>query len=77
METFFSYGPDAKASQLSSSMYHKDTAGAMDKIAAVADDVPNKRLKGQTLLTKGNRMVDMVGTITFGPVFSGQVSSQQ
>ena len=63
LETLLSYGPDAKASQLSSSMYYKDTAGAMDEIAAVADDVPNKGLKARTLLTKGNRMVDMVGTI--------------
>ena len=63
LETLLSYGPDAKASQLSSSMYYKDTVGAMDEIAAVADDVPNKGLKARTLLTKGNRMVDMVGTI--------------
>ena len=63
LETLLSYGPDAKASQLSSSMYYKDTAGAMDEIAAVADDAPNKGLKARTLLTKGNRMVDMVGTI--------------
>ena len=63
LETLLSYGPDAKASQLSSSMYYKDTAGSMDEIAAVADDVPNKGLKARTLLTKGNRMVDMVGTI--------------
>ena len=63
LETLLSYGPDAKGSQLSSSMYYKDTAGSMDEIAALADDVPNKRLKARTLLTKGNRMVDMVGTI--------------
>ena len=44
-------------------MYYKDTAGAMDEIAAVADDVPNKGLKARTLLTKGNRMVNMVGII--------------
>ena len=63
METLLSYGPDAKGFQLSSSMYYKDTAGSMDEIAAVADDVPNKGLKARTLLTRGNRIVDMVGTI--------------
>ena len=44
-------------------MYYKDTAGAMDGIAAAANDVLNKGLKAQKLLTKRNRMVDMVGTI--------------
>ena len=63
LEILLSYGPDAKASQLSSLMYHKDTAGAMDEIAGVADDVPNEGLKAQMLLTEGNRIVDMVGTI--------------
>ena len=63
LETLLSYGPDAKGSQLSSSMYYKDTAGSMDEIAAVADDAPNKGLKTRTSLTRGNKIVDMVGTI--------------
>ena len=44
-------------------MYYKDTAGSMDEIAAVADDVANKGLKARTLLTKGNIIDDMVGII--------------
>ena len=61
LETLLSYGPDTEGSQLSSSMYYKDTAGSMDEIAAVADDVPNKGLKARTLLTKGNKMVGPFG----------------
>ena len=77
LETLFSYGPDAKASQLSSSMYYKDTAGAMDEIAAVADDVPNKGLKARSVIDEGEPNGRYGWNYTFGPVFSGQVSSQQ
>ena len=65
IENLLSYGPSAKESQLTASLFYKDTAGKMDVanplIAAPADS--NLGLKKRASFTSENRTVDMIGRI--------------
>lgn len=63
LETLLSYGKDAKQSQLTSSLFYKDTAGHMDVSTPIGDGATNTGLnKRQSFLTAG-RMVEMIGRI--------------
>ena len=69
IESLLSYGQDAKASQLSSSLFYKDTAGQMDTADLLAaDDAVNKELKARHQYIKGSRVVDMIGPM-HGDIF--------
>src|SRR5664279_270983 len=64
IENLLSYGPDAKESQLTASLFYKDTAGKMDVAdprVAVAD--VNIGLKKRADFTSENKTVDMVGRL--------------
>ncbi len=65
IETLLSYGHDAKESQLSSSLFYKDTAGHMDVVdPTVADDTnANLGLRNRYELTQRSRVVDMIGRL--------------
>ncbi|KAJ8018950.1 hypothetical protein HOLleu_42760 [Holothuria leucospilota] len=64
LETLLSYGPDAKESQLTGSLFYKDTPGKMDSCNpnAVAD-VVNHGLRARTQYTRNSNTVDLVGPI--------------
>src|SRR6266568_8913563 len=63
LETLLSYGPAAKKSQLTSSMYYKDTAGQMDETDLQANPAPNEGLKKRRDHLALSATVDMLGTI--------------
>jgi hypothetical protein len=63
LETLMSYGNDAKESQMTASMFYKDTAGAMDERNPRADDARNRGLiKRQSFFQEGGT-VDMIGRL--------------
>ena len=64
IETLLSYGSDAKASQLTGSLFYKDTAGRFDNgdPLAVAAEV-NEGLKKIYKFIKNSNVVDMIGPI--------------
>ena len=69
IETLLSYGRDAKRSQLTSSLYAKDTAGKMDHVNPTAgEDQTNVGLKTRRERIKGGRTVDMIGPV-HGDIF--------
>ena len=69
IETLLSYDRGAKTSQLTASMFMKDTAGKMDNVNSKADDHDtNLGLKKRRQLIKGSRIVDMIGPI-HGDIF--------
>jgi hypothetical protein len=63
LETLLSYGTTAKQSQLTSSVYYKDTPGSMEDANPVAQDPPNKGLKARYNLFSPARTVEMLGCI--------------
>ena len=64
IENLLSYGPDAKESQLTASLFYKDRAGKMDEPNPRAADVDvNTGLKKRAEFTNENRTVDMIGRI--------------
>jgi hypothetical protein len=64
IENLLSYGPPAKKSQLTASLYIKDDAGKMDKADPNADDaVKNDGLAKRAAYTSLSREVDMIGRI--------------
>ena len=63
LETLLSYGKDAKSSQLTMSMYYKDTAGAMDAIALVGANATNAGLVKRHGFFQTSRPVDLVGRL--------------
>ena len=64
LETLLSYGEEAKTSQLSMSLFYKDTPGKMDSVNPVADDADaNLGLKARYAFTKSSNTVDMMGPI--------------
>ena len=64
IETLLNYGEDAKSSQLSMSLFFKDTPGKMDAVNPVADDDDaNQGLKARYTFTKNSNTMDMMGPI--------------
>ena len=64
IETLLSYGSDAKNSQLTSSLFYKDTAGRFDNSNPMAaDGEVNEGLKKRHKFTKNSKVVDMIGPI--------------
>ena len=64
LETLLSYGEEAKTSQLTMSLFYKDTQGKMDSVNPVADDADaNLGLKARYAFTKTSNTVDMMGPI--------------
>ena len=69
IESLLSYGRDAKASHLTSSMYYKDSAGKMDDLTFDENDASgNGGMRKRQQLIKGSRVVDMIGPI-HGDIF--------
>ena len=65
LETVLSYGQDAKSSQLTASLYYKDTAGAdsMEEKNPHANNVVNVGMKKRHSFFNNGRIVDLVGRL--------------
>lgn len=64
LETLLNYGDEAKESQLTMSLFYKDTPGKMDTVNPLAeDDNANLGLKARFAFTKSSNIVDMMGAI--------------
>ncbi|PIK55304.1 hypothetical protein BSL78_07776 [Apostichopus japonicus] len=64
LETLLSYGSEAKESQLTSSLFYKDTAGYMNEADPKAESSSaNLGLKKRTTFTTQSKTVDMIGPI--------------
>lgn len=64
LETLLNYGDEAKKSQLTMSLFYKDTPGKMDTVNPLAeDDNANLELKARFAFTKSSNIVDMMGAI--------------
>ena len=64
LETLLNYGDEAKKSQLTMSLFYKDTPGKMDTVNPLAeDDDANLGLKARFAFTKSSNIVDMMGAI--------------
>lgn len=64
LETLLSYGPEAKESQLTGSLFYKDTAGKMDSCKPNGNqDVINEGLKARYEYVKNSKIVDLVGPL--------------
>ena len=64
IETLLNYGEDAKSSQLTMSLFYKDTPGKMNTVSPVANDADaNMGLKARYGFTKQRRTVDTIGPI--------------
>jgi len=63
LETLLSYGPAAKKSQLTSSLYYKDTAGQMDLGDTTTAPIPNLGLSKRHAIASESKVVDMIGCI--------------
>ncbi|XP_072041316.1 uncharacterized protein F54H12.2-like [Amphiura filiformis] len=64
IETLLTYGSDAMKSQLTSSLFYKDTSGRMDVAnPTAADNQANLGLKKRYQFTQQSRVVDMVGML--------------
>ncbi|GFW01823.1 uncharacterized protein F54H12.2 [Trichonephila clavipes] len=62
IETLLNHGYDSKTSQLTSELYHKDTAGRMN-VYDENDKEPNEGFKSRVKFIKGSGTVDMVGRL--------------
>jgi hypothetical protein len=63
LENLLSYGQDAKASQLTATMYYKDTAGHLDVTNPTAQDVANIGFKKRYEFFRDGASVDMMGKL--------------
>jgi hypothetical protein len=70
LETLLNYGPSAKDSQLTASLYYKDTAGKMDAAdPTLADDANhNLGLRARYVFTKLSGTIEMTGPL-FSDIF--------
>jgi hypothetical protein len=68
LETLLSYSPAAKQSQLTASLYYKDSPGGMDERNPLADQCRNAGLKKRHSFFVEGRHVDMLGSI-HGDIF--------
>lgn len=63
LETVLSYGPAAKQSQLTSSLYYKDVAGSMEDRNPLPDTCTNTGLKKRFSFFAGGRTVELMGCL--------------
>ena len=63
IETLLSYGSEAKETQLTSQLWYKDTAGRMDSVKIVDEDVMNRGLVFRRAHVTQSRVVDMMGRL--------------
>ena len=71
LETLLNYGPSAKRSQLTASLFYKDTAGKMDIMdPTLAGDAANYGLKSRYEFSKESGIVEMAGPIFCDVFFS-------
>lgn len=64
LETLLNHGDEAKKSQLTMSLFYKDTPGKMDTVNPLAeDDKANLGLKARFAFTSSSNIVDMMGAI--------------
>jgi len=63
IETLLTYGPEAKQSQLTSELYYKDVAGAMNELDLQANPVLNTGLLQRRNHGSVSAVVDMLGAI--------------
>ena len=64
LETLLNYGDEAKKSQLTKTLFYKDTPGKMDTVNPLAEDGnANLGLKARFAFTKSSNIVDMMGAI--------------
>ena len=63
IETLLSYGPDAKDTQLTSQLWHKDTATRMDAVEIADGPAANEGFVARRENIVKSRMVDMMGRL--------------
>ena len=63
IETLLSYGSEAKETQLTSQLWYKDTAGRMDAVNIVDEDVMDRGLVSRRAHVTQSRVVDMMGRL--------------
>ena len=63
IETLLSYGTTAKQSPLTSQLYYKDVAEALEEINPYNDDAVNTGFVARSQFTNVSRVVDMIGKI--------------
>ena len=63
LETLLSFGPAAKSSQLTASLFYKDTAGHMDETDPTNVNCRNLGLKKRYRYFEDSRVVDMMGPL--------------
>lgn len=64
LETLLNYGREAKETQLTASMFHKDTAGRMDVSNPTADDAEaNLGLKKRYAVSSRSKIIDLTGPL--------------
>ena len=63
LETLLSYGPDAKQTQLTSSLYYKDIAGHMEDKNPLLDAARNTGLKQRQAFFSQGKVCDMMGRL--------------
>ena len=63
IENLLSYGSTAKQSQLTSQLYYKDVAGALEEINPYDDNAVNAGFVARSQFTNVSRVVDMIGKI--------------
>ena len=63
IETLLSYGPDAKDTQLTSQLWHKDTATRMDAVEIVEGPAANEGFVTQRANIVRSRMVNLMGCL--------------
>ena len=61
IETLLRYGSEAKETQLTSQLWYKDTAGRMDAVKIVDDDVTIRGLVSRRAHVTRSRIVEMIG----------------
>ena len=75
IESLLNYGEEVKTSQLSMSMFCKDTAGKMGVVNPLAaDDEANLGLKARYEFTKESHTVDLMGPIHSGIFFQDRLT---
>ena len=73
IESLLNYGEEATTSQLSMSMFYKDTAGKMGVVNPLAaDDEANLGSKARYEFTKESHTVDMMGPIHSDMLFQAR-----
>ena len=63
IETLLSYGTTAKKSQLTSQLYYKDVAGALEEINPYDDNPVNTGFVARSQFTNVSGVLDMIGKI--------------